>query len=175
MRQLKFAAAISLDGLLARANHAVDWLQWSDEVAQVMAAFWPGIDTVVMGRGTYEAAVAAGHDQGYPGLASYVFSRTLSTVGGGATLVRDDAATFLRRLKDQPGKDICLLGGGVLARSLLEAGILDEISLNIHPILLGAGIPAFHGLSREIGLSLESSRQLRNGCLLVTYRRSPET
>jgi dihydrofolate reductase len=102
---------------------------------------------------------------------NYVFTRTLpEDPGGGITVVRGDAAEFVRALKQQDGKDICLMGGGELARSLFEAGLIDEIGFNIHPVLLGAGIPLFHPLSRQIDLELRECRAFQNGCVYVTYR-----
>jgi dihydrofolate reductase len=79
-------------------------------------------------------------------------------------------AEFVRDLKEQDGKDICLMGGGELARSLFEAGLIDEIGFNIHPVLLGSGIPLFHPMSRQIDLELLECRALSNGCVYVTYR-----
>jgi dihydrofolate reductase len=136
-----------------------------------MADYWKTIDTVLMGRKTYEVALRSGQGEGYPGVKSYVFSRTLPEAPGkGVTLVRGDAAEFVRGLKGLEGKDICLLGGGELARSLFEAGLIDEIGFNIHPVLLGAGIPLFHPMSRQIDLELLECRPFKNGCVYVLYR-----
>lgn len=62
------------------------------------------------------------------------------------------------------------MGGGELARSLFEADLIDEVGFNLHPVLLGAGIPAFHPMSRQINLELATSRVFKNGCMLLTYR-----
>ncbi len=170
MRKVMFGGASSLDSYLARPDHAVDWLLWGDEAAEVMAGYWKTIDTILMGRKTYEVAVRNGHG-GYPGMATYVFSRTLAgDPGGGVTLVRQDAAEFVRDLKARDGKDICLMGGGELARPLFEAGLIDEIGFNIHPVLLGAGVPLFHPMNRQIDLELRECRPFKNGCVYVTYR-----
>ena len=170
MRTLTFGGATSLDGFLARPDHSTDWLTWSDEVAAVTAAYWATIDTVLMGRKTYEAARANGLGAGYPGMANYVFSRTLSEVPAGLTLVREDAVAFVRRLKAADGKGICLIGGGELARPLFEARLIDEVGFNIQPVLLGAGIPAFHPMSRPIDLELKECRRFANGCVYVMFR-----
>lgn len=171
MRKVTFGGANSLDNYLARPDHAVDWLLWGDEVAAVMADFWRSIDTVLMGRKTYEVAVRSGRGAVYQGVKTYVFSRTLrEDVGGGVDLVRDDAAGFVRGLKEEAGKDICLMGGGQLARSLFEAGLIDEIGFNIHPVLLGSGIPLFHPMGRQVDLVLLDCRRFKNGCVYVTYR-----
>jgi dihydrofolate reductase len=171
MRKVTFGGANSLDNYLARSDHAVDWLMWSDEVKAVMADFWKTIDTVLMGRKTYEVALRHGKGGGYAGVTNYVFSRTLEEdADPSVTIVSTDAAEFVRELKQQPGKDICLMGGGELARPLFEAGLIDEIGFNIHPVLLGSGIRLFHPMSRQIDLELRECRTLSNGCVLVTYR-----
>jgi dihydrofolate reductase len=171
VRKITFGGANSLDNYLARPDHAVDWLLWGDEAAAVVADYWKTIDTVLMGRKTYEVAARSGHGEGYPGVKTYVFSRTYpDNSNSGATIVRGDAADFVRGLKAQDGKDICLMGGGELARSLFEAKLIDEIGFNIHPVLLGSGIPLFHPMSRQIDLELMECRPFKNGCVYVTYR-----
>jgi dihydrofolate reductase len=172
MRKVTFGGANSLDNFLARSDHAVDWLRWGDEAAAVMADYWKTIDTVLMGRKTYEVALRrAKGGGGYPGVKTYVFSRTLREgPDGGATVVAGDVAEFVRGLKRQDGKDICLMGGGELARPLFEAGLIDEVGFNIHPVLLGSGIPLFHPMSRQIDLDLLECKPFKNGCVLVRYR-----
>jgi dihydrofolate reductase len=172
MRKVTFGGANSLDNYLARPDHAVDWLLWGREAAAVMKDYWKTIDTVVMGRKTYEVAVRSGQGgKGYPGVKIYVFSRTLSEGSQDiVTVVRQDAAEFVSDLKEQDGKDICIMGGGELARSLFEAGLIDEIGFNIHPVLLGSGIPLFHPMSRQIDLKLLECKPFKNGCIYVRYR-----
>src|SRR4029077_316021 len=170
MRKVTFGGANSLDNFFARLDHAMDCLLWGDEVASITADFWKRMDTVLMGRKTYEVAVRSGQDSGYPGVKNYVFSRTLKESPNGVTIVRDDATEFVRGLKKQDGKDICLMGGGELARPLFEAGLIDEIGFNIHPVLLGSGIPLFHPMSRQIDLELHDCRTFKNGCVYVLYR-----
>ncbi len=169
MRKVTFGGATSLDNYIARADHAVDWLMWGKEAAAAMADYWKTIDTVVMGRKTYDVALRSSQGAApYPGVRTYVCSRTLRE-GAGVTIVAD-AVEFVRELKQRDGKDICLMGGGELARSLFEASLIDEIGLNIHPVLLGSGIPLFHPMSRQIDLELRECKAFKNGCVLVTYR-----
>jgi dihydrofolate reductase len=172
MRKVTFGGATSLDNFLARADDAVDWLLWSDEAHAEMAAYWRTIDTILMGRKTYEVALRHGKGGGGSrGMKTYVFSRTLPEgKAKGVTITARDPAEVVRELKEQDGKDICLMGGGVLARSLFEAGLIDEIGFNVHPVLLGSGIPAFHPMSRQIDLDLLECRPFKNGCVLVKYR-----
>ena len=170
LRTVTFGGANSLDNYLARRDHGVDWLMWGKEVAEITASYWRTIDTVLMGRKTFEVAVRSGQKHGYPGVKNYVFSRTIERIEGPITLVSEDAAQFVQRLKEDPGKGICVMGGGELARSLFEADLIDEIGFNIHPVLLGSGVPLFHPMSHQINLELKECRALKNGCVYVTYR-----
>ncbi|HZO88955.1 MAG TPA: dihydrofolate reductase family protein [Chthonomonadaceae bacterium] len=85
-------------------------------------------------------------------------------------IVSEDAAAFVRELKSQEGKGICVMGGGELAKSLFEANLIDEIGLNIHPVLLGSGIPLFLEMECQIDLELLDCKTFTNGCVLVMYR-----
>lgn len=172
MRKVTFGVANSLDNYIAREDGAVDWLTWSDDVARIMNDYWKTVDTVLMGRKTYEFALAHGGADPYGmGMKIYVFSRTLKAgEADGVEIVSGGAADFVRRLKRRKGKDICLLGGGDLARTLFEAKLVDEIGLSIQPVLLGSGIPLFHHMEKQINLELIACETLKKGCVYVTYR-----
>ena len=174
MRIVTYGAACSLDGFIAPQDGSMDWLHFSKDVQEIMGAYWRTIDTMLMGRKTWEVAMAmgggGGSGSGMGGVTTYVFSRTLASVGGGAQLVAEDAGDFVRKLKAQPGKGICLMGGGELAQSLIEAGVVDEIGLNVHPILLGSGVPFFRDPGRRVRLELAESRVIDGGCVLMNYR-----
>jgi dihydrofolate reductase len=183
MRTVTYGGAVSLDGFLAGADGSLDWLHFSKDVQQVMADYFKDVDTILMGRKTYEVSVAMRPSSAKkpakakslkrkpPVMRTYVFSRTLKTLDDpGAELVTSDAADFVRDLKRRPGKRICLMGGGELAQSLLAADLVDEIGLNIHPILLGSGIPTFRDPGHRVKLTLTDSRQLEGGCILAKYK-----
>ena len=172
MRKVIFGGANSLDNFIARKDDAVDWLLFSKDVQKIMKDMWENIDTIVMGRKTYEVAQRMGGGSGgYPGVKTYVFSRTIKKRNTKQVFfVADDAAAFVRRLKEEEeGKDILVMGGGILAQSLFEADLIDELGFNIQPVLLGSGIPLFYEMSRQIDLELKECRQLSNGCVYVTY------
>jgi len=174
MRKVIYGGACSLDGFLAGPDGALDWLHFSKDVQAVMAKSWASTDTILMGRKTWEGAAGSGGGGAMKGLKSYVFSRTLTSVPGkGVQLVSSDAGEFVRKLKAQPGKDIVVMSGGNFATSLLEAGVVDEIGLNVHPVLLGAGVPAFLNAGHRVNMELTECRQLDGGCVLVTYRVKP--
>jgi dihydrofolate reductase len=174
VRKVTFGVANSLDNYIARQDHGVDWLRGGAEIAALMKAYWKIIDTVAMGRKTYEVALRMASKGGanpYPGMKTYVFSRTLASgADAGVEIVAGDAGSFIRKLKRRKGKEICVMGGGELAASLLEAGVIDEIGLNIHPVLLGSGIPLFLPMKRQINLDLLTCKKFKNGCVLVLYR-----
>ncbi len=170
MRKVTFGVANSLDNFIAREDHAADWLVWDDEVAAISAEFWKTIDTVVMGRKTYEVMLKSGMTS-YPGVKNYVFSRTLrESPDEKVEIIGTDAAMFIRDLKALEGKGICVMGGGELAKSLFEARLVDEIGLNIQPVLLGQGIPLFYEMSQQIDLELLNCKPLKNGGVFVSYR-----
>jgi dihydrofolate reductase len=177
MRKVIFGGANSLDNFIARPDGAVDWLLWSAEVAEIMKEMWPRFDAMVMGRKTYDVALSqqANEDKKikdlYGDMKVYVFSRTLPAGAGrgGAEIINSDPAEFVAELKRKEGKDIMVMGGGDLAKTLFEAGTIDEIGFNIHPVLLGSGVPLFHKMSRSIDLELIESKTLKNGCVYVRY------
>lgn len=170
MRKVTYGAAASLDGFIARPDGGVDWLRWSSDVQRITAAYWARVDTVIMGRRTYDVARALGTGA-YPSVRNYVISRTLhDDPEPGVQLVREDAASFVRRLKGASGGEICVMGGGTLARTLFEADVIDEVGVNLHPILLGDGIPLFHTLPDSRDLELLHCEQIAEGCVYLLYR-----
>jgi len=132
---------------------------------------------MVMGRKTWETAIKNFSEEDLKkaeemkgGMRSIVFSRTLEPgIRGGYELMNADAAEFVGEMKRKDGKDIMVMGGGELARSLFEAGLIDEIGFNIHPVLLGSGIPTFPPMSKQVDLERIESRPLQGGCVYATY------
>jgi dihydrofolate reductase len=170
MRTVTYGGACSLDGFITGPDGALDWLHSSRDANDIMRDYWKTIDTLVMGRRTWE--IAAGHaGTGSGGVHAYVFSRTLDRIKKkGVTLVKDDPGVFVRELKQRDGKGICVFGGSDFARSLFAAGVVDEVGFNIHPVLLGSGVPAFHDPGRRSTLELKECRPIDGGCVYVIYR-----
>jgi dihydrofolate reductase len=183
MRKVTLGLANSLDNYIARKDGGYDWLRWNAEVAEISAKFMKTIDVLLIGRKTFEVMLASGQPS-YPGAKNYVFTRskkkaaeltrTLATrkkLVKNVEVVSRDAAAFVRKLKQQPkGKGIVVFGGGELAKALFEADLIDEIVLNIQPVLLGSGIPLFHEMTKQIDLQLLNCRPLKDGGIAVTYR-----
>ena len=176
MRTVIFGGANSLDNYIARTDGTFDWILHSDEAMEIMKEYWKRFDTMVMGRKTYDVAVQytpKGKKAKNPfgEMKTYVFSRTLKPgEQNGVEILSEDPGKFVKKLKKQKGKDICVMGGGDLARTLFEARVIDEIGFNIHPLLLGSGIPLFHPMKKQIDLELIECRQFKNGCVYVLYR-----
>ena len=137
-----------------------------------MKRYWDTIDTVIMGRRTWEIAMKGGSG-GSKGIKSYVCSRTLKKVPGKKIELAPDAVSLVQRLKSEDGKDIIVMGGSLIGKSLFEAGLVDEFGVNIHPVLLGSGIPLFSEMERQIELELLECRQLKTGCVFLNYRVLP--
>jgi dihydrofolate reductase len=171
MRKVTYGAAVSLDGYIAGPDDAMDWLLWSDEASRISAASWAGVDTMLMGRKTYEYAARNGAGS-WGSLKTYIFSRILEEAPAGTELVKDDAVDFVRSLKEGDGGGILVMGGGELGSALIEGGVVDEIGVNIHPLLLGGGTPLFRPETGRVALELAEARPIERGCIFALYRLS---
>jgi len=169
MRRVRFGGAISLDGFIAGPQGQADWILMDPEID--FAALFKQYDTLLMGRRTFTAMADTGHAEPMPGFSTYVFSRTLRPEDHpGFTIVSEDAAGVVQRLREQPGKDIALFGGGVLFRSLLDAGQVDTVEVSLIPVLLGAGIPLMAAPYTKVGLKLMSHKVLKTtGTISLEY------
>src|SRR5216110_3526185 len=108
MRTVTYGAACSLDGFITGPGENMDWLHHSADVMEIMRRYWQDVDTILMGRKTYDFARTAGGGPALPGITgTYVFSRTLQAIDApDAMLVSNDAGDFVRDLKGRPGKGI---------------------------------------------------------------------
>lgn len=139
-KRLRYQVAASLDGFIAGPNGEYDWIVMDPSID--FNALYKEFDTVVMGRKTYEVAAAQGGNGAMPGLEVVAFSRSLPPATyKGVRIVNDDPGAVVKALKEKPGRDIWLFGGGSLFRSLLDAGVVDSVEIAVMPVLLGAGVP----------------------------------
>jgi dihydrofolate reductase len=178
MRKIVAGLAITLDGVVDSPSG--NWMRFGEEMWDIIGAGIAESDAILLGRRTYlefaelwprqsRDAPMAAYMNDTP---KYVASRTLETVEwSGAQLLTGDLHEALRDLKQRPGKNIQLPGSPRLVRSLLVDGLLDELSLMIHPIVLGRGSKLFEDESGPVDLELVESRALSNGVVSVTYRR----
>lgn len=168
MRKIVYFVTSSLDGFIARPNGGIDWLiQAEGDEDFGFARFQESIDTVIQGRQTYEHVLKLG-PYPYQSQKNYVFSRKLLECQH-AELVRQPVPQFVRWLRDQPGKDIWLVGGGELAAAFLAAEAIDELKVFIQPVLLGEGIPLAKYIGRDIRLTVISSHAFRQGLVQINF------
>jgi dihydrofolate reductase len=168
MRKLILGLAVSLDGFIEGPHGEYDWCLTDQDYG--MSEFFNRIDSVFMGRKSYELALTMGEvEMPHPKLNEYVFSTTLNEVRPGAILIKEDIEAQVRRIKNEPGKDIWLFGGASLTTSLLNLGLVDEMNLAVHSIILGAGKPLFSNINHRIALNLIDNKTYSSGLVSLTY------
>jgi dihydrofolate reductase len=180
MRKLFSFLFASLDGYHEGSDHDIHWHLVDDEFDEFDLAQLNQAGTILLGRVTYDlfadfwptpAAREADpvRARQLNGLPKVVVSRTLREAQWeNTTIIGSDVDTELRKLKDQPGADIGVIGSAKLTAYLIQAGLLDELRVMVNPVLLGGGIPAFP-VAGQISMKLLQSRQFGNGNMLLTY------
>jgi dihydrofolate reductase len=166
MRRIRYSVAMSLDGYIAGPNGEYDWIEVAPSAAgPYFKAFYAQFDTVLMGRKSYEQAGGA-----VKPFATYVVSRTLPAgKRRGVTVLGVDALERIAALREQPGKDIWLWGGGELFGSLAAAELVDTVEVGLMPVLLGAGRKLMSGCDRRVRLELRERRGDLPGTELLIY------
>ena len=170
MRKIIAYLATSADGFIARPNGAVDWLDRKEPPGGYgMTSFYRSVDTVIMGRKTWEMGRRLGQPL-YPGKVNYVLSRSRrrSTVEGIAFL-RGSVGRVAAALRRTPGRNIWLVGGAEVFGAFLDAGQLDQLIVHVVPVLIGAGIPLLAPRHRAVPLRLLSSRRFSDGVVRLHY------
>ncbi len=129
------------------------------------------VDTLLMGRETYEAGLRLGGTFD-PKRKTYVFSHKEppANVPRGVEFVSGDVSEFVGRLRERNGKDIWLMGGGELIASFLDAGAIDEFVVSVVPVFIGDGIPLIARRSRHAALELLSTERFEDGLVQLRYR-----
>jgi dihydrofolate reductase len=179
MRKVVAVELVSLDGVMGSPE---EWAfaYSNEEMEEANASGMAASDALLLGRVTYEGMVTFWPNQpaGTPivdyinSVQKYVVSTTLEEPleWNNSTLIDGDAVEEITRLKRQPGKDITLLGSGVLVHSLIAEGLLDELRLMVHPVVLGGGKRLFEEGGEQMELELLDSRTFGTGILYLTYR-----
>ena len=170
MRPIRYNVAASLDGYIADANGAFDWIP--DDSAVDFGALFARVDTYLLGRRTYDTVRETASAPFNPGARVYVFSRTLAPGSQqGVTIVRDDPVALARSLRQEEGPgEIWLFGGGDLFATLLAAGQVDRVEITVVPVLLGGGVPLVAHLPQRSKLALIHTQPYPSGMVALHYR-----
>ena len=170
MRTLALFISASLDGYIARPDGGIDWLFVDQDYGY--SAFYASIDTILLGRRTYDQMLTAG-DFPYADKQCYVFSsRPLAWTAEHVSTVSVDAGEFITELKQGEGGKIWLVGGAALIKTCLERDLIDEFVVSIHPLILGGGIPLFPSTESGRRLNLQSVKTFDTGLVQICYERS---
>jgi dihydrofolate reductase len=162
--------AASADGFIARPDGDVSWLDRPRPAGEYgMPAFLRSIDTVVMGRATWEVGQQIGGAL-IEGKKNIVLSRTMPSYGiPGATVENASAESLAARLREEKGKNVWLMGGAQVFGEFLDAGVLDEVVIHVVPVLIGTGIPLLDATPRQTELKLRSTRRFSDGVVRLHY------
>ncbi len=181
MRRVLFFMMITVDGYYAGPDGGIDWHNVDGEFNDFAIAQLNEVDTLLFGRETYELMasywptrdavqddpVVAGKMNSLPKI---VFSTTLGDVTWQNTrLIRDNVAAEVKRLKQQEGQDLLILGSSKLASTFIDQGLLDEARLMVNPVALGRGKSLFAGINDRLKLRLTKTRTFGSGNVLLYY------
>jgi dihydrofolate reductase len=181
VRKLVAAEHVSLDGVM-EAPERWRWDYDNDEINGAIGAGFAASDALLMGRVLYEEWAPLWSKQDpeenpfaaqMNGLSKYVVSATLGEPleWQNSTLIKgQELVEGISELKRQPGKDIVISGSGTLVRSLLREGLLDELQLFVHPVLMGGGKRLFEEDEERTALELADSRTFATGVVYLTYK-----
>ena len=170
MRMVKLFIASSLDCYIAREDGGIDWLYTDADYGYTR--FYDSIDTIIVGRKSYDQSLTF-DEYPYKGKKVYVFTRKKVRKNNNeqdVEYIDTNIQDFVTSLTQSIGKDIWLLGGGEIVSVLLNAGLVDEIILSIHPIILGTGIPLLRNIQKEVNLKLENSLSFESGLTQLCYK-----
>ena len=169
--------AASADGYIARPDGDVEWLNRRPHKYDYgMKKFYSSIDTVLLGRKTYDWAMNYWKKRGKTtgqfdtSVTNYIFSRRPPRKpADGVEFVNSPVKAFMRKLRARPGKHIWMMGGGELIASFLDAGEIDEFDIHVIPTMIGKGIPLVAPRHRDIELKLLASQKYPDGVVRLRY------
>ncbi len=189
MRKVIYSMMVSLDGFIETPNREIDWVLIDEELHTYANQQEREIGTHLYGRRMYQLMAdfwpTADEDPSAPGfivdyariwkkMPKVVFSNTLEHVDWNARLVRGDIAGEIRKLKEQPGKDLAV-SGAELASAVMRLGLIDEYQLFVQPVILGSGKRMFPELAGRISLRLVETRTFGSGVVMLRYQRQGKT
>ncbi len=171
MPLIKLFIACSVDGFIARPDGDIGWL---DAVAAAgedygYAAFYETVDTIVLGRKTYDKVLSFGIEFPHKNKSTYVITRTPRASEGNVHFYTGDLTALIQQLKATGTKDVYIDGGAELVHALLSEQLIDEITVSYIPVLLGAGIRLFKESFPEQKLKLTTVKSFSSGLVQVVY------
>ncbi len=175
MRKLALFIATSLDGYIAKPNDDLSFLKLVEKEGEDYgyAAFTANIDTIILGRKTYDYVLkeigAAHYDNGQRDV--YVITRTEKPSAGRTSFYTGALTELLGRLKAEPGKNIYCDGGAEVINELLQHDLIDELTISVIPVLLGSGTRLFKDGRPEQQLQLVSAKSFDTGLTQLHYKR----
>lgn len=176
MRSIIYHVAVTLDGYIAHPDHSAKGFSFEGPHVTAFLEHLKAYDTVIMGRGTYEAGYQYGLKPGeipYPTMRNYVFSQSLAIADNDRLkIVRSQWLDTVDMLKSESGSDIYLCGGGKLAGSLLAEARVDRLRLKVAPVVFGSGIKLFEGQNMLKNFRLDAVVDYGNGVLLTEYSKA---
>jgi dihydrofolate reductase len=169
MRRLRYSVAASLDGYIADSNGGFDWIP-NDPTVDFVGLF-ERVDTILMGRRTFETVLTQGASPWKPDTRVYVVSRTLVPESApGAIIVRENPVAIASALRHEPGSgEIWLFGGGQLFATLLGGRQVDAVEVTVVPVLLGGGVPLLQPGVERTELTLTKSHVYPSGMVMLHY------
>lgn len=173
-RKVILYIAMSLDGYIARQNNDISWLAIVEEPDEDYgyAKFVQDVDTVIMGRKTYEKVISFGIEFPHKGKKCYVISRTKTGYDENVEYYSKSLKDLIADLKNKEGKNIFIDGGAEIVNDLLKNSLIDEFAISIIPIFLGSGIRLFKDGSPEQRLKLISSKGFKMGLVQLWYQKT---
>ncbi len=173
MRKIKLYIATSLNNKIAGPDGNVDWLETipnPDKTDYGYAAFYDSIDTTVQGYTTYNQIINWGIEFPYKGKKNYVLTNKQNVKNTEyVEFITENHIDFLKKLKEQPGGDIWLIGGSKANTLLLNAGLIDEIRIFVMPVILSDGIGCFDAFPIQTHLKLMETKSYSSGVVEMKY------
>ena len=165
--------AASLDGYIAGPDDDLSWLFTDADYG--FSDFYSEVDTLIMGRGTYDVVQSFG-EWPYKDKRTVVVSRKgdVQIDTPDTEVYSSDLPSLIERLREKECNNVWLVGGGELVRSFLEQGLLDQLTVSMHPILLGKGVPLFPGGFRRTMLLLKDTEIFEGGLVQLNYHVLPD-
>lgn len=168
--------AVSLDGYIADSRGCVDWIKGQDDAVEPEDTFTPffeSVETVIMGKRTYDQIVTELSPDQWPYMGATTFVITHSDDHADTEHVRFrnvSVCSLVEELREQPGENIWICGGAQIAQRLVEKDMIDIYHIAVVPVILGGGIRLFDTAEHKIDLALAATKEY-NGIIELTYHR----